>query len=230
MTNIFKKETIIFTVLLVALIMIGEFVFELNHLPSWPAFMIMIFFFMSHTNIKEVPAILVGSFFGMANLILIKYWYYFAVPLLGGDMAKYTAPETVETMFISKLIYVAVFVAAIIFLKDVLPILFNNYAFMLFTVAAIASNGNTAASLAAKTVAGAAASVVATGGNAAELAAVKVATDKAIAATVPITSVYQWMAVELIGGACFILGIYAINKLLAKLAGAPAQAHSDIKG
>lgn len=86
---------------------------------TWPAFMIMIFFFMAHMNIKEAPAILLGSAFGIFNLVLIVYWFGVTVPLLGGDMIKYTDPHTVEAMFLSKLIYVALFVALIVFLKDV---------------------------------------------------------------------------------------------------------------
>ena len=69
-------------------------------------------------------------------------------------MAKYTDPHTVEAMFLSKLIYVALFVALIVFLKDVIPWIFNNYAFMCFTVSAAVAGGNTAAAVAAKTVAG----------------------------------------------------------------------------
>ena len=230
MAKIFKKEILIFCVLLLALIMIGELALDLNHFATWPAFMVMVFFFMSHMNIKEAPAILIGSFFGLCNLILIKYWYGITVPLLGGDMAKYTAPNTVEAMFHAKLIYIAVFVSAIVFLKDVLPKIFNNYAFMFFIVAGLASTGNTTAALTAKTVAGAALTTVAAGGNSTDIAAVKAATDSAIAATVPITNIYQWMAIELIGGAFFIISIIGIGKLLAKIIGSPAHNNTEIKG
>ena len=230
--KIFNKHNVVLGILLVALIIIGEFSLDPNHLATWPAFMIMVFFFMAHGKIKESPAILIGSFFGLCNLIFIKYWYMASVPFFGGDMAKYTSPETVEAMFNAKLIYVAVFVLAIIFLKDVLPWIFNDYAFMFFIVAALASGGNTVASLAAKTVAGTANAVATAGANPAAIAAMKVATDKAVAATVPITNVYQWMGIELIGGGLFIIGIYGIGKVLAKVAGkhAPAPGHEDIKG
>ncbi|OLN30971.1 hypothetical protein [Desulfosporosinus metallidurans] len=229
-SSVFNKLNFIFLALLLVLIMAGELILEPMHLATWPAFMVMIFFFMAHMNIKEAPSILLGSAFGMFNLILIVYWFDVTVPLFGGDMAKYTDPHTVEAMFQSKLIYVALFVAAIVFLKDIIPWVFNNYAFMCFTVAAAVSGGNTAAAVAAKTVAGYANGVVAAGGNPAAIAAMKGATDKAIAATVPVTNVYQWIAIELIGGAIFIVGIYGITKLLAKLAGAPAPANTDIKG
>ena len=229
-SSIFNKLNLIFLVLLLVLIMAGELILEPMHLATWPAFMVMIFFFMAHMNIKEAPAILLGSAFGMFNLILIVYWFDVTVPLFGGDMTKYTDPHTVEAMFQSKLIYVALFVALIVFLKDVIPWIFNNYAFMCFTVAAAVAGGNTAAAVAAKTVAGYANGVVAAGGNPAAITAMKGATDKAIVATVPVTNVYQWIAIELIGGAIFVVGIYGIAKLLAKLTGTPSPAHTDIKG
>lgn len=228
-SSVFNKMTVIFLALLLVLIMAGELILEPLHLAAWPAFMVMIFFFMAHMNTKEAPAILIGSAFGMFNLVMIVYWFNVTVPLFGGDMAKYTDPHTVEAMFISKLIYIVLFVALIVFLKDVIPWVFNNYAFMCFTVAAAVASGNTSAAIAAKTVAGYANGVVAAGGNPAAIDAMKAATDKAIAATVPVTNVYQWIAIELIGGGIFIVGIYGITKLLGKLA-AKASAHPNVKG
>ncbi len=229
LASAFNKLNVIFLALLLVLIMAGELILEPRHLATWPAFLIMIFFFMSHMNIKEAPAILIGSAFGLLNLVLITYWVGATVPMLGGDMAKVTDPHTVEAMFISKLIYIALFVSLIVFLKDILPWVFNNYAFMCFTVSGAVSGGYTVAAIAAHTVAGYANGVVAAGGNPAAISAMKAATDKAIAATVPVVNVYQWIAIELIGGAIFIAGIYGITKLLAKLAGAPA-AHNDVQG
>lgn len=216
-SSVFNKMNIIFLILLLAIVMVGEFVLEGMHLPTWPAFIVMIFFFMAHMNMKEVPAILLGSAFGMINLILIESWVVSTVPLLGGNLTKYTDPHTVEAIFYSKLIYIALFISLIVFLKDILPWIFNNYAFMSFTIAAAISGGHTAAAIAAKTVAGHANAVVAAGGDPAVIEAMKGATDKAIASSVPVTNVYQWIGIELIGGACFVLGIYGILKFLAKL-------------
>lgn len=230
--KIFNMHNVVLGILLVALIIVGEFALELNHLATWPAFMIMVFYFMAHANIKQAPAILLGSFFGLCNLIMIKAWYTVSVPFFGGDMAKFTSPETVEAMFHAKLVYVAVFVLSIIFLKDVLSWIFNDYAFMVFLVSALASNGNTTTSVVAKTVAGTANAVAGAGGNAGAIAAMKAALDKVVAASVPVTNVYQWMGIELIGGGLFIIGIYGIGKVLAKLPGAQAatHGHEDIKG
>lgn len=144
-------------------------------------------------------------------------------------MTKASSPETIEAMFNSKLVYVAIFVLAIIFLKDVITWVFNDYAFMVFSVAALASNSNKAAASVGKAVAGAANEVVAKG-DPASIAAMKAATDKVLAATVPITNVYQWMGIELIGGGLFIVGIFLIGKVLAKLPGAhAAHGHEDMK-
>jgi hypothetical protein len=228
-STIFNKANLVFLVLLLALIMAGELALEPMHLATWPAFMIMIFYFMSHMNIKEAPSILLGSAFGMLNLVLIVYFFDMTVPLLGGDMSKFTDPHTVEALFTSKLIYICIFVAAIVFLKDVIPWIFNNYAFMCFSVAAAVSAGNTAAAVAAKTVAAYANAVVAAGGNTTAITAMKGATDKAIAATVPVTNVYQWIAIELVVGSIFIVCIYGINKLVTKMAITSEPDHS-IKG
>lgn len=229
MEKIFNKANAIIMVLLLPLIAIGEYVLETAHLATWPAFMVMVFFFMAHMNIKEGPAILIGGAFGLVNITLIKYWYAGTVSFFGGDLAKFTDPKTVEAMFYSKLIYIGIFVCLIVLLREVLPWIFNNYAFMMFIVAAVASGGNTAAAIAAKTVAGTAAAAAA-GADPAAIAAMKAATDKAVAATVPISNVNQWIGTELIGGACFIAGIYGIVKVLGMLAGAPASANEDIKG
>lgn len=224
--KIFNLRKLVLAILLVALIMVAEFILEGNHLATWPAFMIMVYFFMSHTDIKQAPHIIIGSCFGLCNLILIKYWYGLSVPLFGGDMTKLTSPETVEAIFHAKLVYIAIFVIAIIFLRDVINWVFNDYAFMTFIIAGLASGGNSTAALVGKTVAGAANKVLAEG-NPAAVAAMKAATDKALAATVPVTNVYQWMGIELIGGSLFILGVYLIRKAVVKLFAAHTAGHGN---
>lgn len=229
LSEVFNKITFIFLALLLVVIMAGELILEPRHLATWPAFLIMIFYFMSHMNIKEAPAILIGSAFGLLNLVLITYFLGVIVPMMGGDMAKATDPHNAEIIFIGKLIYIAIFVAAIVFLKDIVPWVFNNYAFMCFTVAGAVSAGYTVATIAAHTVAGYANAVVAKGGNPEAIAAMKAATDKAIAATVPHVNVFEWIGIELIGGGIFIVAIYGINKLVTKLAIA-AAAKNNVQG
>jgi len=120
-----SKDRLIFGLLLIVLIAIGEIVLTKLKLATWPAFMIMIFFFEAHMDTKKAANILLGGLFGIANLILIKMFLDAAAPSLGLDLAK--------------LVYILVFVYLIVALGEVVPILFNNYCFMFFLVAGLAA-------------------------------------------------------------------------------------------
>jgi len=120
-----SKDRLVFGVLLIIVVALGEIILGKLGLPSWPAFMVMIFFFEAHMDMKKAPNILVGGLFGIANLIIIKIFLEAAAPSLGLELAK--------------LIYVLVFVYAIVALGEVVPVLFNNYTFMYFLVAAVAA-------------------------------------------------------------------------------------------
>ena len=77
-------------------------------------------------DMKKALNILAGGLFGIANLIIIiKIFLEAAGPALGLELAK--------------LLYVLVFVYAIVALEEVIPALFNNYTFMFFLVAALAA-------------------------------------------------------------------------------------------
>ena len=67
LSSIFNKANLVFLVLLLILIVAGFLVLEPMNFATWPAFMIMIFFFIAHMNIKEAPAILIGSAFSYAR-------------------------------------------------------------------------------------------------------------------------------------------------------------------
>jgi hypothetical protein len=120
-----SSDRLIFGLLLIVLIAIGEIVLTKLKLATWPAFMIMIFFFEAHMDTKKAANILLGGLFGIANLILIKMFLDAAAPSLGLDLAK--------------LVYILVFVYLIVALGEVVPILFNNYCFMFFLVAGLAA-------------------------------------------------------------------------------------------
>jgi uncharacterized membrane protein len=122
-----SKDRLIFGVPLIILVALGEIILGKLKLPSWPAFMVMIFFFEAHMDMKKAPNILVGGLFGIANLIIIKIFLEAAAPSLGLELTK--------------LIYVIVFVYLIVALGEVVPVIFNNYAFMYFLVAAVAAKG-----------------------------------------------------------------------------------------
>jgi uncharacterized membrane protein len=119
-----SKDRLIFGLLLIVLIAIGMIVLGRLKLATWPAFMVMIFFFEAHMDIKKASHIIIGGLFGIANLIGIKIFLEATGPSLGPELAK--------------LVYVLVFVYAIVALGEVVPILFNNYTFMFFLVSAVA--------------------------------------------------------------------------------------------
>jgi hypothetical protein len=120
-----SKDRLIFGVFLIILIALGEIILGHLKLATWPAFMVMIFFFEAHMDMKKAPNILVGGLFGIANLLLIMFFLEAVGPALGMELAK--------------LVYVLIFVYAIVALGEVVPVLFNNYCFMYFLVAAVAA-------------------------------------------------------------------------------------------
>jgi len=122
-----SKDRLIFGVPLIIVVALGEIILGKLKLPSWPAFMVMIFFFEAHMDMKKAPNILVGGLFGIANIILIKMFLDATAASMGLELAM--------------LIYVIVFVYLIVALGEVVPIIFNNYAFMYFLVAAVAAKG-----------------------------------------------------------------------------------------
>lgn len=120
-----NPQRLIFGLFLLVLIVVGEIFLGHFKLPGWPAFMVMIFFFTEHMNIKKAPEILIGGIFGIACIILAKFFVQATAPSLGLEAAK--------------ILFVVIIVYAIVAFGEVLPILFNNYAFMFLTVSALAS-------------------------------------------------------------------------------------------
>lgn len=119
------KGKLIFGVFLILLVAVFDIIFEHIKFPSWPAFMVMIFFFENHMNIQKVPHILFGGLLGILSIVLIKAFVTIAAPALGVNFAK--------------LIFILAFIYAIVALGDSLPMLFNNYAFMFFLVSGVAA-------------------------------------------------------------------------------------------
>lgn len=119
------KNRLILGVLLIILIAITDLIMDHAKLPTWPAFMVMIFFFEAHMDKKKAANIIVGGLFGMVNLIIIKAFLGAVGPSIGMEYAK--------------ILYVVIFVYAIVALGEIIPILFNNYAFMFFLITALAA-------------------------------------------------------------------------------------------
>lgn len=211
--NPFTLSTTVFLALLLTVVMVAEVVLHSAHLPTWPAFMVMIFFFFAHGDLKVAPSILIGGAFGIFNMVMITAFLPKVAPILFGSI-------TTVSLYHTKLIYICLFIACIVFLKDILPWIFNNYAFMLFTVCGAVHAGNTAAAGAAKAVAEVAAKAVA--GNPEAVNAINAATAAATKATVPVSNYYQWITVYLVVGAIFIGCIVGIFKAAGAVAKAQA--------
>ena len=113
------KSRLIFGLFLIIVIAIGEIVFHLLHVPSWPAYLIMIFFFMANMDKKQALNMLVGGAFGILMIIIARFAI---VALMGAGLDQ----------FVSTLIFIIIFVYCIVALGEVIPFLFNNYAFMAF--------------------------------------------------------------------------------------------------
>ena len=128
MDKIFTKHNILFGFLLVAFIIVFEVILARLSLPAWPAFMVMIFFFVAHKDAKLAPNILIGGLAGIVCVVLLKEFHALIDPSIGSEAAKLT--------------FVGLFVYAIVMLQNAVPYVFNSYAFMFFLVAALAEKAS----------------------------------------------------------------------------------------
>ncbi len=119
-----NKQRLIFGLYLLVPIAAAEMVSLHFKLPAWPAFLAMIFFFLGEMDVKKVPEILIGGFFGIAFILL-------AAPIIGA-LAPSMGLELATTVFVLILVF------AIIVLGEALPKVFNNYAFTYLTVTGVA--------------------------------------------------------------------------------------------
>ena len=124
MGKVFTKRGILFGFLLVAFIILFEIILARLSLPAWPAFMVMIFFFVVHEDTKQAPGILIGGIAGIVCVILSGMFIEALQPVIGHEAAK--------------LIFIGLFVYAIVLLQHAIPYVFNSYAFMFFLVSALA--------------------------------------------------------------------------------------------
>lgn len=120
-----SKQRLIFGIFLIAFIVLIELFMHHFHLPAWPAFMVMIFFFETHTNLQRAPHILVGGLVGIFSLVLVGMFLKTFAPIIGFSVAR--------------LLFICIFVYLIVALGEVVPMVFNNYAFMFFLVSAVAA-------------------------------------------------------------------------------------------
>ncbi|HEX4339550.1 MAG TPA: DUF1097 family protein [Polyangiaceae bacterium] len=120
----FDRTRLIFGLYLLVLIAVFELLIGHFKLPGWPAFIAMIFFFVEHMDVKKAPNIIVGGVFGIALILLAKPIIGLLAPLMGMELAG--------------LAFVLILVYAIVAFGEMVPILFNNYAFMYLTVTGVA--------------------------------------------------------------------------------------------
>jgi hypothetical protein len=120
----FDRQRLIFGLYLLVLIAAFELLIGHFKLPGWPAFLAMIFFFVEHMDVKKAPHIVVGGVFGIALILLARPIIGALAPLLGLELAG--------------LAFVLVLVYAIVAFGEMVPMLFNNYAFMYLTVTGVA--------------------------------------------------------------------------------------------
>lgn len=116
-----------FTVLLLAIIVLFDFVVEeLLHLPTWPVMLCMMFFMLLEEDKKMMPNILFGGCFGLISSWAAPYIIAVFSPSIGD--------------FWGKMIFICLLVLSIVLFKSVAGVVFNTYAFIFCTVASIAKH------------------------------------------------------------------------------------------
>jgi hypothetical protein len=125
MNKVFARKNVLFGFLLVAFIIVFEIILARLKLPAWPAFTVMVCFFIAHEDLKTAPKILIGGLAGIISVVLLKQFDMGLEPYLGAEA--------------SKLIFIGLFVYSIVLLKDAVPYVFNSYAFLFFLAASVAS-------------------------------------------------------------------------------------------
>jgi Protein of unknown function (DUF1097) len=120
----FDRRRLILGLYVLALIVITELVTGRLELPAWPAFVAWVLFFGDHMNPKRAWHILIGAAVGIGLAIL--------APTVIGMLARYIGPEWGQLTYILAAVY------AIFAFGEMIPLILNNYTFMLFTVAGVA--------------------------------------------------------------------------------------------
>ncbi|HVW25874.1 MAG TPA: hypothetical protein VHC69_10915 [Polyangiaceae bacterium] len=120
----FDRTRLIFGLYLLVIIAAFELLIGHFKVPGWPAYVAMIFFFVEHMDVKKAPAIVVGGTFGIGLILLARPIIGALAPLVGVELAG--------------LVFVLALVYSIVAFGEMVPMLFNNYAFMTLTVTGVA--------------------------------------------------------------------------------------------
>jgi hypothetical protein len=120
----FNRRRLILGLYVIALIAVTELVTGRLELPAWPAYVAWVLFFGEHMNPKRTPHILIGAAAGIGLVILAPVVIGWLAPLIGAEWGR--------------LLYILAAVYAIFALGEMIPLVLNSHAFMLFTVAGLA--------------------------------------------------------------------------------------------
>jgi hypothetical protein len=120
----FDRTRLLFGLYLLVLITAFELLIRQLKVPGWPGYVGMIFFFVENMDVKKAPSIIVGGVFGIALILLARPIIGALAPLIGLELAGIA--------FVLALVY------AIVAFGEMVPLLFNNYAFMYLTVTGVA--------------------------------------------------------------------------------------------
>jgi len=120
----FDRRNLVFGLYLLVLVAIAQYVTDYFNLPVWPAFMVMIFYFVEQMDAKKAPHILGGAVAGIAGILLFAPTIALLTPIIGAEAAKIGL--------------ILVLIYAIVAFGETLPIVFNSYAFMFLTVTGVA--------------------------------------------------------------------------------------------
>ncbi|MGA7825980.1 MAG: hypothetical protein WCA14_17475 [Steroidobacteraceae bacterium] len=119
-----NRRRLVFGLYLIVLVAIAELVSGYLKVPIWPAFVALVLFFIEHMNVKRVPAILIGALVGIAMIL--------AAPSTIALFARALGPQW------GQLAYILLAVYLIVALGEMLPLMFNSFAFMYLTIAGLA--------------------------------------------------------------------------------------------
>jgi len=123
------RNRLIFGAMLLAVISIVDIILHELRLPSWPMFMILMFFFLAQANKKVAPHIIVGALLGIACFDIAR-------PIIVA-LTPYTG------VFGARLLYLLGMVGSIILFREFVPVAFNDYAFAFLLLSGMASRERT---------------------------------------------------------------------------------------
>ena len=119
-----NRRRLLFGLYLIVLVAVAELVTGYLKVPAWPAFVALVLFFIEHMNVKRVSAILIGALVGIAMILV--------APAAVALFARALGPEW------GRLAYILLAVYLIVALGEMLPLMFNSFAFMYLTIGGLA--------------------------------------------------------------------------------------------